>query len=122
MFVLRQARLRQLLDAGFTVGITGYVAKTDRGAELRAALGALAKERGGAAVGAQLVLETDAPYMRPPDGALSRTAFGRGGRDSEPAMTRAVCTAVAACLRVTPRDLAAATTRRALALFWGESA
>ena len=116
-FTDSQAQLRQLLDAGFTVGITGYVTKADRGAELRGALRSLATERGGDAIAAQLVLETDAPYMRPPDSALRGSGFERG-RDAEPAMTRAVCVAVASCLCVAPRVLAMATTRRAIELFW----
>ena len=111
-----EAELRALLDAGFVVGLTGFVCKGERGAALRAALASLAAARGGAALARQLVLETDAPYMRPPDGVLGRAAFAKG-RDAEPAMTRAVCNTLAECLGLSPDAVAQMTTSSAVALF-----
>ena len=136
--------LRELLHCGFTVGITGFVCKSERGAGLRTALASMSAEFGAAEVASQLVLETDAPYMRPPDsmlrmpvtpseikagpeGAPLSKAKGNEkapplalskGRDSEPAMTVAVCRTVAECLGVTPKMLAAATTARSSELFF----
>ena len=63
---------------------------------------------GGAALAEQLVLETDAPYMRPPDAQLRGGAFAAKGRDSEPAMTAAVCRTVAGCLGIAPAEVAKA--------------
>ena len=110
--------LRMLIAGGFIVGLTGFICKAERGAPLRTALRTLASEYGGAALLTQLVLETDAPYMRPPEGVLPKPAFSKG-RDSEPAMTRAVCHTVAECLGVAPEAVAEATTKCAVALFWG---
>ena len=151
--------LRRVLDAGLCIGITGYICKRDRGEALRDALQALASERGGEVIARSVMLETDAPYMRPPDGSLKGGGFegrapvggggggrgsvggsgrggggggGRGGgggggrvggkaargcRDSEPAMTVAVCRVVAECLGVQPAWLARLTSANAAAMF-----
>lgn len=146
-FTGSEAELRELLTGGFVVGITGYVCKAERGAGLRAALTTLGRELGAARVASQLVVETDAPYMRPPDGVLraakaaagptdeAKAAGGEGGaampakagalvfakgRDSEPAMTVAVCRAVADCLSMPHTALAAASTETARRLFFGD--
>ena len=145
-FTGTEDELRQLLTSGFVVGITGYVCKADRGASLRASLRCLAEELGAEAVASQLCVETDAPYMRPPDsqlraaveatpapaeGADESSGSGRPakgpkpplvfakGREAEPAMTVAVCRTVAECLGMTHEAVAAATTARARALFFG---
>ena len=123
-FTGSEAELRDLLARGFVVGITGYVCKAERGAALRSALTVLGGEMGGERVAAQLVVETDAPYMRPPDGVLRAGRKGgpapfAKGRDSEPAMTTAVCRTVAGCLGMPHAALAAATTENARRLFFG---
>ena len=165
-FTGNESELRELLVAGFNVGITGFVCKGERGQALRAALSSLAAELGAEAVARQLNLETDAPFMRPPDALLRASAATaavgdadtategasvsdvasdatsavapppRGqtkkgkpakagtlvlarGKESEPAMTVAVCRTVAECLSLPAETVAAATTARARALFFG---
>ena len=124
-FTGSEAELRELLSLGFVVGITGFVCKAERGAALRRALTTLGGEMGAKRVAGQLVVETDAPYMRPPDGVLRATSKRGGGapfakgRDSEPAMTAAVCRTVADCLDMPHAALAAATTDNAHRLFFG---
>ena len=110
-----EGTLRRMLDAGLKIGVTGFICKKERGEALRSALISLAAEHGGEVLARCLLLETDAPYMRPPD-ALLKGAF-RKGRDSEPAMTVAVCRTVAECLGVSATWLARATTEHAHEFF-----
>lgn len=102
--------LRDYAARGYTVGVTGFVAIARRGAELRAALAA------GALPLSQLVVETDAPFLRP-DGLPAELRIGRGRRGNEPCALPQIVRAVAACLGVSDAEVADATTRNAERFF-----
>ncbi len=110
-FTGSRAALRAYLDAGCYIGITGWIADAARGATLRDIVAEIPLHR--------LMLETDAPFLRPhnaprqaPEGIASRFR----GRN-EPALLPYVLDAVAAC-RPEPRDeIAAAATANATQCF-----
>lgn len=94
------------LDAGFLLGITGWVCDPRRGAPLRELLTELPLDR--------LMIETDAPFLRPAtvpaDPQLPK-------RRNEPAYLPAVAEAVAKALRRPVEEVAAATRERAIEFF-----
>ncbi len=101
------------LDAGFYIGITGWVADVKRGAELRALLPRIPLER--------LLLETDAPFLRPHNTPASFTVDnalpGRWKKRNEPALLPWVCAAVADCYGFEVETVAAASYQNAATLF-----
>ena len=56
-FTENRARLREYLDMGLYIGVTGWVCDERRGRDLRDALSYIPKDR--------LLVETDAPYLKP---------------------------------------------------------
>jgi TatD DNase family protein len=96
--------LRDYLDRGLYVGITGWICDERRGDALRQAARYLPLDR--------VMIETDAPYLLPRDlEPKPRT------RRNEPAHLPHVLRALAGLMGVAPERLAEATTRNAEALF-----
>lgn len=89
--------LDSYLDAGFFIGITGWICDRRRGEPLRKLVPRIPLER--------LLVETDAPYLLPQD--LPRERRPAGGRRNEPALLPHIATTLAALLDV---DISALTT------------
>ena len=102
--------LRDYVDRGFRIGLTGFVTMAERGAHLREAL------RAGALPLSHIMLETDAPFMKPDKERLPDVKLLRRGQ-CEPCVVPAVAYAVAECLGVAPEEVARATTANARAFF-----
>lgn len=101
------------LEAGFYIGITGWICDERRGDQLRGLVPRIPLER--------LLLETDAPFLRPhnapPDFADRHGLSGRHRKRNEPALLPSVLAGVAACRDEPESVIAAATTRNAETLF-----
>ncbi len=88
--------LTGFIAAGFFIGITGWVADQARGGSLRELVPHIPAE--------QLLMETDAPFLRPhnaPAGSQSRLK-----RRNEPALLPYVCEAIAQCREESAEELA----------------
>eukprot|EP01063_Lacrimia_lanifica_P022443 TRINITY_DN30031_c0_g1_i1.p2 TRINITY_DN30031_c0_g1~~TRINITY_DN30031_c0_g1_i1.p2 ORF type:complete len:342 (+),score=125.30 TRINITY_DN30031_c0_g1_i1:35-1060(+) len=107
-FTASEADLRDYIARGYFIGITGFIAMGKRGAALRAAITA------GALPLSRLMIETDAPYMKP-DGVPP--ALGVVGRQNEPCTLPTTVRALAECYGLPEGDVAAAVTRNTLAFF-----
>lgn len=94
--------VRAYLDRGMLIGVTGWVCDDRRNRDLLRALPLVPLAR--------LLLETDAPFLRPP-GLLGDT------RRNEPCNLPHVLRRVASVLRKTPAEVAAATTANAVRFF-----
>jgi TatD DNase family protein len=98
------AELDACLEAGLSIGVTGWIADERRGQALREAAPRIP--------GGRLMIETDAPYLLP------RTLLPKPrDRRNEPMYLRSVLAALADCRRETPADLAQLTTANALRFF-----
>lgn len=98
------AELRDYLDRGLYVGVTGWICDERRGDALRAAARFLPLDR--------VMVETDAPYLLPRDlEPRPRT------RRNEPMHLPHVLDALARLMEVPPERLAEASTRNAETLF-----
>ena len=96
--------LREYLDLGLHIGITGWICDERRGRALREAAPGIPLDR--------LMIETDAPYLLP------RTLDPKPRtRRNEPRYLREVLRVVAACLSETEETLAAATARNSERFF-----
>jgi TatD DNase family protein len=96
--------MRDYLDRGLYIGITGWICDERRGDALRAAARFLPLDR--------VMIETDAPYLLPRDlHPKPRT------RRNEPMHLPHVLHALARLMEVDAERLAAATTANAEALF-----
>lgn len=108
-FTGSRADLDVWLDAGYYIGITGWICDERRGGELQELAPLIPDER--------LLIETDAPYLLP------RTMPRRGpgapahGRRNEPAFLPWVAREVARCRNATPQEVGAMTARNARRLF-----
>lgn len=108
-FTGSRADLDTWLDAGYYVGITGWICDERRGGELQELAPLIPDER--------LLIETDAPYLLP------RTMPRRGpeapahGRRNEPGFLPWVAREVARCRNTTPEEVGALTARNARRLF-----
>ena len=91
---------RCYLDLGLHISVTGIVT-FNKAADLRDVVRRLPLER--------LMVETDSPYLAP---------VPHRGRRNEPAYVAAVACCLAELLAVSPKDVAAATTKNALSLFF----
>lgn len=109
-FTSSAAHLRDYAERGFRIGLTGFVAMQERGAHVRAAL------RDGALPLSQLMLETDAPFMKPDKEWLPDVKVIKRGQ-CEPCVVPAVAYAVAECLGVPAEEVARVTTANARAFF-----
>ncbi len=96
--------LEDYLTLGLHIGITGWVCDERRGHALREAAPRVPSER--------LMIETDAPYLKPRD-----LNAGDNSRRNEPANLPHVAAAVARLRGVAPEVLAATTTENAERFF-----
>jgi TatD DNase family protein len=99
-----ERELRDYLDLGLSIGITGWICDERRGHHLRELVRLVPLDR--------LMIETDAPYLMPRDLHPKPT-----GRRNEPKYLPHILRTVAACRGEPPDAVAKATTRNALAFF-----
>ena len=105
-FTGTEADLRRYLDAGYLIGITGWLCDVSRGAELRRLVPNIPLER--------LVIETDAPFLFPQGAALP--SGGRRGRN-EPCLLPVIAQRLADLQGVPLGEVIAHTTANAHRLF-----
>ena len=98
--------LVRYLDSGFYIGITGWVCDERRGAPLRELVPRIPLD--------QLLVETDAPFLRPHNAPASATA---DKRRNEPALLGYVIGMLAQLYNLDPGEIAQATHDNASALF-----
>jgi TatD DNase family protein len=105
------AQLRAYLEAGYSIGITGWVCDPKRGRELRQLVAEIPLPR--------LLLETDAPFLLPkelrdwpPQGVA-----GKHKRRNEPSTLPVIAATLAQLMGVTSEELIGATTANARLLF-----
>ena len=103
-FTGEREELRAYLDLGLYIGITGWICDERRGRHLVELVREVPRER--------LLLETDSPYLTPRDLRPQPKA-----RRNEPAFLPHIAKAVAAARGRPLEELAAQTTRNAIALF-----
>ena len=103
-FTGNASELRDYLDIGLYIGITGWICDERRAAALRGAIKYLPLDR--------ILLETDAPYLLPRD--LPKTP---GGRRNEPSTLPHILERAAHYMNRPAAEVAAATTRNAEQLF-----
>jgi TatD DNase family protein len=103
-FTGEREELRAYLDLGLYIGITGWICDERRGRHLVELVREVPRER--------LLLETDSPYLTPRDLRPQPKA-----RRNEPSFLPHIAKAVAAALGRPLEELAAQTTRNAIALF-----
>ena len=103
-FTGEERELRECLDLGLSIGITGWICDERRGRHLRDLVRQIPLDR--------LMIETDAPYLLPRDLA-PRPAHRR----NEPKFLPHVLATVAGCRDEPPAAVAAATTANALRFF-----
>jgi TatD DNase family protein len=96
--------LRDYLELGLSIGITGWICDERRGAHLRDVVRLIPLDR--------LMLETDAPYLLPRDLEPRPKS-----RRNEPRYLPHILETVAACRGEAPATVADATNRNALAFF-----
>jgi TatD DNase family protein len=105
------AELHSYLDAGYSIGITGWVCDPKRGSGLREIVKEIPLNR--------LLIETDAPFLLPktindwPPHGVS----GKHKRRNEPATLPMIAATLAQLMGVTAEELIAATTENARTLF-----
>eukprot|EP01061_Rhynchopus_euleeides_P020604 TRINITY_DN33506_c0_g1_i1.p1 TRINITY_DN33506_c0_g1~~TRINITY_DN33506_c0_g1_i1.p1 ORF type:complete len:321 (+),score=92.18 TRINITY_DN33506_c0_g1_i1:58-963(+) len=107
-FTADAGSLRDYVSRGYYIGITGFVGMARRGAHLREAL-----SQGIVPVG-RLMIETDAPYMKP-DGLPAD--IGVQGRTNEPCVLPSVVRELAVCLKVEEAELARQLTANTVEFF-----
>ena len=103
-FTGEQAELHAYLDLGLHIGITGWICDERRGRHLVELVRHIPRDR--------LLLETDSPYLTPRDLTPQPKA-----RRNEPAFLPHILRAVARALGRPPEEIAAETTRNAMAFF-----
>lgn len=103
-FTGEAAELDHYLEMDLYVGITGWICDERRGSHLRELVSRIPLDR--------LMLETDSPYLLPRDLAPRPKS-----RRNEPMYLAHILETVAACRRMDPAELAAATTRNAREFF-----
>jgi TatD DNase family protein len=103
-FTGEQAELHAYLDLGLYIGITGWICDERRGRHLVKLVRDIPRDR--------LLLETDSPYLTPRDLKPQPRA-----RRNEPAFLPHILGAVARALGRPAEEVAADTTRNAVALF-----
>lgn len=97
--------LHRYLDAGYFIGVTGWVCDVRRGEELRSMIPDIPLER--------LLVETDAPFLRP----HSVPANWQNSKRNEPALLPFVIAQIAQLHECEPRTIAAITASNAATLF-----
>ena len=99
-------QMNRYLDLDLYIGITGWVCDLKRGQALREAVKSLPLKR--------ILLETDAPYLRP-KGLANNRKIDNG--NNEPAYLPYIATQVASILNIDSATLLAATQSNTKALF-----
>ena len=103
-FTGQRDELRELLDLGLYIGITGWICDERRGHHLQDIVGMIPDDR--------LMIETDAPYLLP------RSLVPKPkSRRNEPVYLREVLRVVAEARGQSEEEVAAATTRTAEQFF-----
>lgn len=102
------SQARDYLELDLHIGITGWIADERRGLHLREVVSHIPLDR--------LLIETDAPYLLPRDLKPKPTT-----RRNEPMYLPHVLRTIASARREDPEELARATTRNALRLFWNDA-
>ncbi len=105
-FTGTRSELTEYLNAGFYIGITGWIADTRRGDTLRDIVSLIPPDR--------LLIETDAPYLRPHNAPGD---VGASPKRNEPALLPYVLSALAEAREETAEELATATSENARHLF-----
>lgn len=103
-FTGNRAELREYLDMGLYIGITGWICDQRRAGELREAVKFLPLDR--------VLLETDAPYLLPRD--LEQPP---AGRRNEPSLLPHVLETTARYMEKPPAEIATIATRNTEQLF-----
>jgi TatD DNase family protein len=103
-FTGNRQELTAYLDAGWFIGITGWICDERRGKDLRELVRLIPLDR--------LMLETDAPFLTPRD-LKEKPAEGR----NEPALLPHILHTVAQCLGKPAEEVAQGTTATATAFF-----
>jgi TatD DNase family protein len=99
-----ERELRDYLDLGLSIGVTGWICDERRGQHLRELVRLIPADR--------LMIETDAPYLLPRDLHPKPTH-----RRNEPKFLPHILRTIAACRGESPAALAAATTANAVEFF-----
>ncbi len=107
-FTGTEVELTRYIEAGFYIGITGWVTERKRGAGLRELMHLIPQDR--------LLIETDAPFLKPQN-LPSGVDGGHPKRRNEPAFLPWVANQIAACRGEDPDYLAAYTRKNALDFF-----
>lgn len=102
-----QAELEDVLEAGFHVGITGWLCDERRGQALRDAVKHLPDDR--------FMVETDAPYLLPRD--LPKEERKAAGRRNEPRFLPHIVHRLADIMDRDPAEIARLSTENACRLF-----
>ena len=108
-FTGSRADLDTWLEAGYYVGITGWICDERRGGELRELVPLIPDER--------LLIETDAPYLLPRTMPRSGPGAPARRRRNEPGFLPWVAREVARCRNATPEEVGTLTARNARRLF-----
>ena len=95
--------LQNYIDAGYFIGITGWITEQKRGRQLRQLAAQIPPE--------QLLIETDAPFLRPHNAPADFMVHHP--RRNEPALLRYVCEGLATCRPETAEQLATITRHNA---------
>jgi TatD DNase family protein len=101
--------LRRYLEAGFYIGITGWVCDARRGQRLRDIVTTIPLDR--------LLIETDAPYLRPHNAPAPPAGLEHQRRRNEPALLGCVAAQLAELYGVGDADIALASWQNASRLF-----
>jgi TatD DNase family protein len=99
--------MEDVLDAGFYVGITGWLCDERRGEALREAARHLPDDR--------FMVETDAPYLLPRD--LPKAELKAAGRRNEPRFLPHVVARLAGIMGREPEEIALLSAENARRLF-----
>lgn len=117
-FTGSEDHLRDYLHRGYMIGLTGYVTMHKRGAGLRQSLSNIARESGGRQLLlSRLMVETDAPFMRPDLTKEEASRIHLRGRKNEPCALPEVARTVATCLGMTAGAVGQRTTENATRFF-----
>jgi TatD DNase family protein len=103
-FTGEDRELRDYLELGLSIGITGWICDERRGQHLRELVRLIPLDR--------LMIETDAPYLMPRDLRPKPSS-----RRNEPKYLPHILRTIAACRGEPPEIVAAATTRNAVTFF-----
>eukprot|EP01059_Diplonema_ambulator_P032615 TRINITY_DN6479_c0_g1_i1.p1 TRINITY_DN6479_c0_g1~~TRINITY_DN6479_c0_g1_i1.p1 ORF type:complete len:287 (+),score=95.31 TRINITY_DN6479_c0_g1_i1:224-1084(+) len=98
-FTADEASLLDYIGRGYYIGITGFVCMKSRGAALRASCKHIPLDR--------LMIETDAPYMKPDNVPKE---LGIQGRNNEPCTLPSIVRTLAECYGVKEAELANSVT------------